>query len=167
MGQQGSAADSTHHGQIARRRVRTEPRARLMGLSFLINNSLFLSLSLSPALIPTCQVLFLHPRKGSSIDMSNNDVGKESAQKFMKQTGALRTPPFILLHKLQRHILPPYRHRYYTYRFAIPPPTKPPSKKIPPSKAFKYYYVFITIFNSKKNYLGTIPVSTSIVTWSL
>jgi hypothetical protein len=26
----------------------------------------------------------------SSIDMYNNDVGKESAQKFMKQTGALK-----------------------------------------------------------------------------
>ena len=26
----------------------------------------------------------------SSIDMSNNDVGKESAQKFMKQTGDLK-----------------------------------------------------------------------------
>ncbi len=34
-----------------------------------------------------------------------------------------------MLHKLHRHILPPYRHRYYTYRFAIPPPTHPP---IPP-----------------------------------
>ena len=28
--------------------------------------------------------------EGSSIDMYNNDVGKESAQKFMKQTGALK-----------------------------------------------------------------------------
>ena len=27
---------------------------------------------------------------GSSIDMYNNDVGKESAQKFMKQTGDLK-----------------------------------------------------------------------------
>jgi hypothetical protein len=26
----------------------------------------------------------------SSTDMYNNDVGKESAQKFMKQTGALK-----------------------------------------------------------------------------
>jgi hypothetical protein len=26
----------------------------------------------------------------SSIDMYNNDVGKESAQKFMEQTGALK-----------------------------------------------------------------------------
>ena len=29
-------------------------------------------------------------REGSSIDMYNNDVGKESAQKFMKQTGDLK-----------------------------------------------------------------------------
>ena len=28
--------------------------------------------------------------RGSSIDMYNNDVGKESAQNFMKQTGALK-----------------------------------------------------------------------------
>ena len=49
-------------------------------------------------------------------DMYNNDVGKESAQKFMKQTGDSRPPPFILLHKLHRHILPPDRHRYCTYR---------------------------------------------------
>jgi len=27
---------------------------------------------------------------GSSIDMYNNDVGQESAQKFMKQTGDLK-----------------------------------------------------------------------------
>jgi hypothetical protein len=33
-------------------------------------------------------------------------------------------------------------------------------------KAFKYYYVIITIFK-KENYLVTIPVSTSIVSWSL
>ena len=38
----------------------------------------FLSLSLSL------------PLSLSSIDMYNNDVGKESAQKFMKQTGALK-----------------------------------------------------------------------------
>jgi len=37
----------------------------------------------------------------------------------MKQTA------FILLHKLHRHILPPDRHRYCTYRFAIPPPIPP------------------------------------------
>ena len=29
-------------------------------------------------------------RVSSSIDMYNNDVGKESAQKFMKQTGDLK-----------------------------------------------------------------------------
>ena len=29
-------------------------------------------------------------RDASSIDMYNNDVGKESAQKIMKQTGALK-----------------------------------------------------------------------------
>jgi hypothetical protein len=29
-------------------------------------------------------------QSGSSIDMYNNDVGKESAQKFMKQTGDLK-----------------------------------------------------------------------------
>ena len=31
-----------------------------------------------------------HPRRARSIDMYNNDVGKESAQKFMKQTGDLK-----------------------------------------------------------------------------
>jgi len=30
------------------------------------------------------------PVFSSSIDMYNNDVGQESAQKFMKQTGALK-----------------------------------------------------------------------------
>ena len=33
-------------------------------------------------------------------------------------------------------------------------------------KAFKYYYVLMTIFK-KENYLVTIPVSTSIFSWSL
>jgi hypothetical protein len=43
----------------------------------------------------------------------------------------------------------------------------PPSKSLRQKlKAFKYYYVLITIFK-KENYLVTIPVSTSIVSWSL
>jgi hypothetical protein len=49
-------------------------------------------------------------------DMYNNDVGKESAQNLWSKQAPLRPPPFILLHKLHSHILPPYWHRYCTYR---------------------------------------------------
>ena len=60
------------------------------------------------------------------------------------------------------------------FRPPIPPATHP-TLKIPPlhakaskrelSKAFKYYYANNNII--KKNYLVTIPVSTSIGSWSL
>ena len=39
----------------------------------------------------TMQVMYTEDeRLDSSIDMYNNDVGKKSAQKFMKQTGDLK-----------------------------------------------------------------------------
>jgi hypothetical protein len=42
-------------------------------------------------LVKTCDVSHgPHVTDGSSIDMYNNDVGKKSTQKFMKQTGDLK-----------------------------------------------------------------------------
>jgi hypothetical protein len=38
----------------------------------------------------SCEALACLGVDKSSIDMFNNDVGKESAQKFMKQTGDLK-----------------------------------------------------------------------------
>jgi len=45
-----------------------------------------------PSLCPSCPSPppFVSYLLSSSIDMYNNDVSKESAQKFMKQTGALK-----------------------------------------------------------------------------